>query len=95
MDEAKLEKIGTALWDRTKTDWLLTLSHSLTEPTCPTAVIRCEDKSQKWQRWRYDADTVDEAINGVIDVAYAALFEGSKATGVPWTEPTLKRVPNE
>lgn len=94
MDKVKLEQISTALWDRTKTDWELSINHSLTEPTCPTAIIRAENnKLLKWQYWRADCDTIDGAIDAVIDLAYRALFEDSTDAGIPWTEAKLKKVP--
>lgn len=46
--KAKLEKISDVLYDRTKEDWMLTLNHCLTEPTCPTAMICCEREAAKW-----------------------------------------------
>lgn len=93
--DEKMSQISSALWNRTKHDWVLEVSHILTEPTCPTAVIRCEDRDAKFQYWRADRDTIDESIDAVIDLAYAGLFEDSNAIGVPWTEPTLRPVPRE
>lgn len=90
MDNTKLEKIGDELWKRTQRDWELRLQHSLTEPTCPTAIISCEDEG--FMYWRADADTIDEAFDRVIDTCYAYLFEGGQSIGVPWSEPSLKKV---
>jgi hypothetical protein len=92
-DNEKMDRVGNELWQRTKTDWVLTLSHDLTEPTCPTAVIRPADRAEKLQYWRADADTIDEAISRVVDLAHAALFDGAPGTGTPWSEPTLAPVP--
>lgn len=51
----------------------LTVSHTLTEPTCPTAIIGTEDKSGPC--WRADADTIDEAINIATRAAYLTIVE--------------------
>jgi hypothetical protein len=93
--DEKLEKIQDALWRRTQRDWVLAVHHILTEPVCPSATIQCEDDEAKYQYWRADRDTIDEAIDAVIAYAYAGLFERSEAIGVPWTEPTLRPVPQE
>ena len=93
--QAKLEKISSALWDRTKEDWVLTLDHCLTEPTCPTATIRCENREAGWSYWRADRDTIEEAIEAVIELSHAGLFRKFEGLGVPWSEPTLKPVPAE
>jgi len=90
---ALMEIVGDELWRRTKTDWVLTVNHDLTEPTCPTATIRPADEDENWQRWRADRDTIEDAIETVLAVAHAALFAGSADTGVPWSNPRLKPIP--
>ena len=70
-------------------DWHLSVSHSLTEPTCPTAVISAEDyeESEPTPVFRVDADTIENAIAGVVYAAYVTLIERQpKPTTVPWTE---------
>jgi hypothetical protein len=91
--EEKLNALAV-LYDRTEEDWELRVSHCLTEPTCPTAIISCENKEAKFQYWRADRDTIQEAIEAVVDLAYRALFEQSDEIGVPWSEPTLRPVPS-
>jgi len=93
MNEEKMGRVGSELWNRTKRDWFLQVNHDLTEPTCPTATIRCEDEDARWQYWRADRDTIEDAIDAVVNFAHAALFEGSTEIGVPWTEPTLRPIP--
>lgn len=90
-DASKLSKIGGELWRRSQRDWILSVDHSLTEPTCPTAMISCEDKDAKLPYWRSDQDTIEAAISTVISIAHRELFDGGERdTGAPWTEPTLK-----
>lgn len=66
------------MWDALGDCWTpefgeleLTVNHTLTEPTCPTAIIATE--VEDGPRWRADQDTIDEAIYVVTAAAYVTI----------------------
>jgi hypothetical protein len=68
-------------------DWLLEVSHILTEPTCPTAIIRAECGEAPSPIFRADADTISKAIKGAVTAAYVTLIlRQDKPQTVPWSE---------
>lgn len=60
------------LFAATGRDWELNLHHTLTEPTCPTAVITPEG----WDiaRYRCDFDSIDESIRKAVDLVKAEVL---------------------
>ena len=75
IDTEKLEALSI-LYEKTGKDWILHVSHILTEPTCPTASIHPE--GEPTDRYRADRDTIEDAINVAIDMAYRELVLGEK-----------------
>lgn len=79
-------------------DWELTLHHTLTEPTCPTAIVRPEyTEGCKFGGFVAMGGTIDEAIDGALIQAYETLIlRKGFEPGVPWTnfedEPELERI---
>lgn len=79
-------------------DWELTLHHTLTEPTCPTATVRPEyTEGCKFGGFVAMGGTIDEAIDGALIQAYETLIlRKGFEPGVPWTnfedEPELERI---
>ena len=61
------------LYSITGDDWVLSLSHSLTEPTCPTAVIRPEG----WNiaRYRVDCSSIEESLQQVVALVRAEIID--------------------
>lgn len=57
--EDEVRSLGD-LWDRTNEDWVLEVHHVLTEPVCPTVVIRPEGSNAL--RFAVHADTIAEGI---------------------------------
>ncbi len=51
----------------------LAVHHTLTEPTCPSAIIATENKNGP--SWRADEDTVPEAISRAVTAAYTTIIE--------------------
>jgi len=51
----------------------LTITHCLTEPTCPTAVIATD--SEDGPSWRADQDTIEDAIRVVAAAAYVTIVK--------------------
>lgn len=49
----------------------LTVHHTLTEPTCPTAIVRTDEDSGP--SWRADCGTIEEAIFQAIAATYITL----------------------
>lgn len=66
------EKLS-GLYGLTGEDWLLTVSHSLTEPSCPTAWVHPESDAG-FQYFRSDADTIEGAIASAVDQAHRCLI---------------------
>lgn len=73
IDHAKIEALSE-LYDKTGEDWVLSVSVILTEPTCPTAIVRPEGKNNL--RWSAHAGTIEEAINTAVDLAYREMILG-------------------
>lgn len=61
------------LYTSTGVDWALRIHHDVTEPTCPTATITPELRHSC--RYRYDADTIEEAVIGTVAMAYQELVQ--------------------
>lgn len=74
IDKELMKKLGS-LYERTNVDWQLEVTHCLTEPTCPTARVYPEDKPN-FVRYCADADTIEEAINRTLQLAYDELIGG-------------------
>lgn len=53
-------EIGAYLWERTKKDWVLTISHIPTEPVCPTVHL-VEEMSGTGVKGVY-GDTIEGAV---------------------------------
>ena len=70
----KLLALGSlGLYSVTGRDWELRVHHSLTEPTCPTAIIGMENAfidDNESVLFRADRRTIDAAIIAVVDMAY-------------------------
>lgn len=64
--KAICDDVAGGLWEATKHDWELSIHHCLTEPTCPTAVVRPEGWSIN--RYRVDCDTIEESLQKTIDL---------------------------
>lgn len=62
-----------ALWDASGHDWELNISASLTEPTCPTAVIQPEG----WNitRYRVDMDSIEESLAKAVALVRQEVIE--------------------
>lgn len=76
MSRPELKEMWDALgkcWTQEFGEIELTVNHTLTEPTCPTAIIATEDESGP--RWRADQDTIDEAIYVATYAAYLTLIK--------------------
>lgn len=85
---AKLQ--GDDLYEKTGRDWVLEVSHCLTEPTCPTVVIRPEDHDALC-RYRVDASTIEEGIERAVDLVYREVIQGERITSpCPFTNPSDK-----
>lgn len=74
-DRQKRMETLASLYERTGLDWELVVRHSLTEPTCPTAIVRPEG-IKGFGRYRADEDTIDAAIDRALELAYRELIEG-------------------
>jgi hypothetical protein len=57
-----------APWDKYRSDLTLTVSHTLTEPTCPTATVEFElpERAGKKVIASYHGNTIKEAIDGAL-----------------------------
>ena len=75
IDTTKMDALSD-LYEKTGKDWILQVSHILTEPTCPTASIYPENEPT--DRYRADRDTIEDAINAAVDMAYRELVLGEK-----------------
>jgi hypothetical protein len=76
MSETSLEKMWEALgecWTQEFGELELTVNHTLTEPTCPMAVIATE--SDDGPSWRADQDTIEQAIYTATVAAYMTIVE--------------------
>lgn len=76
MTKPTLEEMWGALsecWTQEFGELELIVTHTLTEPTCPTAVISTE--SDAGPSWRADQDTIDEAIYTATAAAYLTIVQ--------------------
>ncbi len=74
------------LYSLTGHDWVLDVSHILTEPTCPTATIRPERTNMV--RYRVDRDTIEEAIQVACDlVQREVILRETIRSDCPFTNP--------
>lgn len=79
-----MDRLST-LYALTGEDWELDLNHSLTEPTCPCAIIQPEG----WNisRYRYDCDTIEEAITRACEAVYREVVLRERVSpACPYTE---------
>ena len=85
--DEKLAVLNEGLnWNNEGGDWILEIHHILTEPVCPTANIRQEMKHTT--KYMVHADTLDEAIDQCIDLAYRGEILKEPVRGnTPWTNP--------
>ena len=60
-------------WTREYGELELEVHHTLTEPSCPTAIVRTE--GEEGPRWRADANTIDDAIDIALAAAYVTLVQ--------------------
>lgn len=77
-DVTNTEKWGSvAPWEKYKSDLVLEVHHVLTEPTCPTAIVRFEmpERAGKDVISRADCNTVEDAINVALAEAFRILSE--------------------
>lgn len=72
------------LYTKTGMDWHLKLNHCLTEPTCPTAYVVPSEFSDLTV-FRYDADTIERAIDGALTRAAVWASGGDAVPGTPFT----------
>lgn len=80
-----LEPLGN-LYVTTGEDWYFRLSHCLTEPTCPTAVIAPE----RWQiaRYRVDCDSIEDSAQKVVNLVIAEVVDRNvTGSSCPYTNP--------
>lgn len=70
--EQMLEALGNC-WTKEFGELELTVTHCLTEPTCPTAVITTEVEGGPY--WRADQDTIEEAISQAVAAAYVTIVQ--------------------
>lgn len=83
--EYELKKLSR-LYELTGADWDLEINHSLTEPTCPTVVIRKEGSNST--RYRVDCDSIEEGIRTAVDLVYREVVLGEKISPLcPFTNP--------
>lgn len=77
MAELTLQEMWAALgdcWTQEFGELEIVVRHTLTEPTCPTAVVGTE-LEDKGPSWRADQDTIDEAIFAATKAAYMTIIE--------------------
>lgn len=70
-----LEKLQ-GLYSKTGMDWDLTITHCLTEPTCPCATIAPEGSNAT--RYSVVANTIEEAIAESAERVYREIILGQK-----------------
>lgn len=84
-----LDALG-ALYTPEYGDWVLTVHHILTEPTCPSASIAPEDwyerNGPEFGGFQAMADTIEGAVAAAVLSAYSVLIQRLPfRPGVPWT----------
>lgn len=80
------------LYSVTGADWSLHICAGLTEPVCPSAaIIPDEEEMEHLMRYRVYADTIEEAVEKAVRVAYRELVEDGKLIyEAPFTNPADK-----
>lgn len=76
MDKLSVKEMWDALgdcWTQEFGELELEVHHTLTEPTCPTAIIKTEDEGGP--SWRADQDTIEEAIYQATAAAYVTIIQ--------------------
>lgn len=68
-----IDRLGD-LYRVTGDDWVLMVHHILTEPTCPTVIIRREGSNAL--RYRYDRDTIEDGIRAASEAVYREVVLG-------------------
>lgn len=78
--DGEMTKTLQEMWDALSDCWTsefgelgLHVNHTLTEPTCPTAIISTE--IENGPSWRADQDTIEDAIYQATAAAYATIIE--------------------
>lgn len=81
----ELKKLD-GLYEKTGKDWELVAHITLTEPTCPTVIIRPEGSSMV--RYRVDRDTLEEGIRAAVDLVHREVILGQRIESeCPYTNP--------
>ncbi len=62
------------LYERTGTDWVLTVRHILTEPTVPTVIITPEGLD--CARYRIDCDSIEQGIAEAVERVHREVVLG-------------------
>ena len=72
------------LYSLTDREWVLEIHHCLTEPTCPTVVIRPEDL--QIARYRVDTSSIEDGISRAVELVYREVVLGQEVGhGAPFT----------
>ncbi len=80
-----MEALGSC-WTEEFGELELEVHHTLTEPTCPMAMVRTESR-EGVVYFRVDEDTIDAAIFGAVSAAYDTLIlRKPKPSTVPWSD---------
>lgn len=87
------EKLGD-LYTKTNLDWELVVHVTLTEPTCPTVIIRPEGGNSS--RYRFDCDTIEEGIAKAVSAVHREVLLGEKVEPeFPFAEPSPEKAEGE
>lgn len=74
------------LYERTGLDWVLTVHHVLTEPTCPTVAINPE--GLQCARYRIDCDSIEQGIAEAVERVHREVVLGQVIEPLaPFTSP--------
>jgi len=76
MDLDKILKPLEDLYTVTKLDWDLSIHHSLTEPTCPTIIIKPEGSTITRYQAHCDPNKFEESLQGLVNLVVAEIIEG-------------------
>ena len=79
INHGRIKALGK-LWSEETGDWNLTVNICLTEPTCPTASVT-SDRRPGLTKYIAVADTIEEAINGAVELAYCGEVLGEDVRG--------------
>ena len=78
--------IDAGLFVKTGCDWDITIHMSLTEPTCPTVVIRKEESNST--RYRFDRDSIEDGVRAAVNAVLREVIDGEKIEPeCPFTNP--------